>query len=208
MADLTFYSSIRQGAALAIARTDDADPQGPSIPRVQLPVTLGYAATSAEPSPTAGATLSLLGPGDIVGLDTRTIVRTFPPPNDNEAEAGFLVYIDFDQVDLPWRYTPAAFAGSISQTPGQSTDRIRPWLTLVVLEEGTDFNPQSDFRPAQGDEKLPQLTVALDVSAGARPGMGLGARPGPATRERRCFARRDRRAARSPGCAACCPRGA
>src|SRR4051812_42158662 len=98
MADLTFYSSIRQGAALAITRTDGTpDPSNPVIPRVRLPVTLGYAATSGETSPTAGTTLSLLGPGDIVGLDTRTIVRTFPQPNDNDAEAGFLVYVDFDQ---------------------------------------------------------------------------------------------------------------
>jgi hypothetical protein len=162
MADLTFYSSIRQGAALAITRTDV--PPGPTdtaIPRVQLPVNLSYAAETALQGTAASTTLSLLGPGDIVGLDTRTIVRTFPPPNDNEAEAGFLVYVDFDQVDLPWRYTPATNVGTISPTPGQSNDQLRPWLTLVVLAEGADFNPTTDFRPAQGDEKLPQLTVAL-----------------------------------------------
>jgi hypothetical protein len=158
MADLTFYSSIRQGAALAITRTDVAEPGPPAIERVQLPVTLSYAAETALQGTPATTTLSLLGPGDIVGLDTRTIVRTFPPPNDNEAEAGFLVYVDFDQVDLPWRYTPAANVGSIST----STDQLRPWLTLAVLVEGTDFNPSSDFRPAQGDEKLPQLTVTSD----------------------------------------------
>ncbi len=157
-AQLTFYSSIRQGAALAITRTDVVNPGPGVIARVQLPVTLGYQATASEKSPTAGTTLSLLGPGDIVGLDTRTIVRSFPQPNDNNAEAGFLVYIDFDQVDLPWRYTPATNVGSI----GSSTDQLRPWMTLVVLEEGADFNPQSDFRPAQGDEKLPQLSTTSD----------------------------------------------
>src|SRR5580765_7288336 len=111
MADLTFYSSIRRGAELAITRQDSSTPPPTAIPRVTLPVTLSY---PTEPGAAAGTTLSLLGPGDIVGLDTRTIVRMFPPPNDNEAEAGFLCYVDFDQVDLPWRYTPAANAGSIS----------------------------------------------------------------------------------------------
>jgi hypothetical protein len=158
-AELTFYSSIRQGAALAITRTDVVDPPAPVVPRVQLPVTLGYQATAGEDQPTAGTTLALLGPGDIVGLDTRTIVRTFPQPNDNEAEAGFLCYVDFDQVDLPWRYTPAALAGSVQQDPEASSDNLRPWLTLLVLAEGTDFDPKVDFRPAQGDEKLPQLMI-------------------------------------------------
>jgi hypothetical protein len=152
MADLTFYSSIRQGAALAITRPDGA-PASPSIPRVQLPVTLAYQAETDAIGP-ASTTLSLLGPGDIVGLDARTIVRTFPQVDDNEAEAGFLCYVDFDQVDLPWRYTPATATGSISG----KNDQLRPWLTLVVLAEGTDF-ASTDFRPAQGDEKLPQLTV-------------------------------------------------
>ena len=152
MGDVNFYSSIRQGTALAITRPD-TPPAGTPMTRVALPVTLSY---PAEPSAggVASTTLSLLGPGDIVGLDARTIVRTFPQPDDNEAQAGFLCYVDFDQVDLPWRYTPAATVGSI---PGH-TDQIRPWLTLIVLAEGTDF-AATDFRPAQGDEKLPQLTV-------------------------------------------------
>src|SRR6185437_15901127 len=142
MADLTFYSSIRQGAALSITRPD-GPPITPAVAHVQLPVNLSYPAEASQPGSTpASTTLSLLGPGDIVGLDTRTIVRTFPQANDNEAEAGFLCYVDFDQVDLPWRYTPA--------TNASGTDRLRPWLTLVVLAEGTDFNPSTDFRPAQG----------------------------------------------------------
>src|SRR6185437_5903207 len=158
-ANLTFYSSIREGAALAITREDVLNPAAPVIPRVQLPVTLAYAATSSESQPTAGTTLSLLGPGDIVGLDTRTIVRTFPQANDNEGEAGFLCYVDFDQVDLPWRYTPATFSGSVETDPTASNDKLRPWLTLMVLSEGTDFDPTVDLRPAQGDEKLPQIMV-------------------------------------------------
>jgi len=150
MADLTFYSSIRRGAALAITRQDTPNPSDPvAIPRVTLPVTLSYAS-----EPAASTNLSLLGPGDIVGFDTRSIVRMFPPPNDNDAEAGFLCYVELDQADLPWRYTPAANAGSIAAR----TDQIRPWLTLVVLAEGTEF-ASGDFRPAQGNEKLPQLTV-------------------------------------------------
>ena len=92
--------------------------------RVALPVTLSY---PAEPSAggVASTTLSLLGPGDIVGLDARTIVRTFPQPDDNEAQAGFLCYVDFDQVDLPWRYTPAATVGSIPGTPTRSSPGSR-----------------------------------------------------------------------------------
>lgn len=78
MADLTFYSSIRRGAALAITRQDTPNPSDPvPVPRVTLPVTLNYAS-----EPAASTNLSLLGPGDIVGFDTRSIVRMFPPPNE------------------------------------------------------------------------------------------------------------------------------
>jgi len=48
--------------------------------------------------------------------------------------------VEFDQADLPWRYTPAKHAGS---APGK-TGKLRPWLTLVVLVEGDELS-RDDF---------------------------------------------------------------
>ena len=150
MADLTFYSSVRRGAALGITRKDDGTtPAGGDHARLQ--VTLTY-----DPTHAATATLPLVGPGDIVGLDTRCIVRTFPRADDNDAEDAFLCYVDFDQVDLPWRYTPSHYT---QQDLGNRLDRVRPWLTLLVFVEGTEVSDDK-IRAPRGKQKLPQLTVS------------------------------------------------
>lgn len=153
MAVLTFYSSVRRGAALAVTRPDFSAPSGDPAQdrRARLDVSLDFGSDR-----TAGTTVELVGPGDIVGLDARAIVRSFPRPNENQAEGDFLAYVEFDQVDLPWRYTPARVAGA--DDPTTPTDRIRPWLVLLVLIEGVEFL-ESDYRPPRGGEKLPQLTV-------------------------------------------------
>jgi len=154
MAQLTFYSSVRRGAALAITRNDDPNQTPPGDPKDQqharVIVNLDFGETRQSHT-----TLSLVGPGDIAGLDTRCIVRTFPRADDNDAEDAFLCYVDFDQVDLPWRYTPAQFT---PDQPGVKTDKIRPWMFLLVLVEGTEFK-DDDLRAPSGKQKLPQLTV-------------------------------------------------
>jgi hypothetical protein len=149
----TFFSELRRGAALGITREDLS--LTPPEPRAQLAVQLAYGGPH-----TANTQLSLIGPGDIVGLDTRTIVRMFPKPDDNEAESDFLAYVEIDQADLPWRYTPAKPQGLATATP--ATDRLRPWLSLIVLEEGTEFG-DADLAPPTGTAKLPLLTIN-DVS--------------------------------------------
>jgi hypothetical protein len=156
MADLTFYSSVRRGAALAITREDFS--QAPTNPddlahaRVKVALDYGNQGTQQH---VANTILPLVGPGDIVGLDGRCVVRSFPRHDDNDAEVEFLCYVDFDQVDLPWRYTPTHY--TLDDLNGKN-DRVRPWLTLLVLAEGTEVT-DDDVRAPTGTEKLPQLTV-------------------------------------------------
>jgi len=70
--------------------------------------------------------LALYGPGEVAGIDPRVIIRTYPPPEVFNAEPNYFPLIEFDQPDMPWRYTPA---------PVES-DRLRPWLVLIVLADG------------------------------------------------------------------------
>src|SRR6266496_710287 len=102
----------------------------------------------------ADVNLNLVGPGDIVGLDTRTIVRTYPRPNDNDAEFEHFAMVEFDQADLPWRYSPAKPAGSVPN----KTDKLRPWLTLIVLVEGDEL-AFDDYTPASPKQKLPLVVI-------------------------------------------------
>jgi hypothetical protein len=69
--------------------------------------------------------VQLYGPGDIVGIDNKVIVKTEPHNWITNFEPNYLPYIDFYEEDFPWRYTPARPNG----------ERLTPWLTLVVVKE-------------------------------------------------------------------------
>ena len=66
------------------------------------------------------------GPGDVVGIDPRGVLRTDPLARTADFEPNYLACIEFDNPDFPWLFTPAA-AGV--------NGRLRPWLVLVVLRQ-------------------------------------------------------------------------
>jgi hypothetical protein len=125
LGSLTFASFIRQGLAASVTRPDGV-PTGKLQTRASIKLNVKFN-NDATGQTTAQPILDLVGPGDIVGLDSRVVVRAWPPPNDNDAEFGSLALVEFDQADLPWRYSPAA---------ATSDNKLRPWLTLIVLDEG------------------------------------------------------------------------
>jgi hypothetical protein len=133
---LSFIPWLRRGLAAGITR-----PDGPIANTSQhaLDVTLTLNAGVAQTE------LALVEPGAIVGLDARAIARTFPQANETDAEFRHLVMVELDQADLPWRYTPAAAAD----------ERLRPWLTLVVL---IDQEEVAVTAPTQ-NQKLAVATV-------------------------------------------------
>jgi hypothetical protein len=97
---------------------------------------------------------ALYGPGDIIGVDPRIIVRTEPRHWITNFETNYLPFVEFYEEDFPWRYTPAK--------PSPDGKRLRPWLALVVLEE-SEFKdganvlgkPLSFIEVADADKKFP-----------------------------------------------------
>ena len=91
--------------------------------------------------------LKLAGAGEVTGLDQRVVIRSWPPANVHDAEPNYFPMVEFDQCDLPWRYTPAA---------APDDERLQPWLCLIVLkdEEIGALVPPSATRP------LPVVTVS------------------------------------------------
>ena len=89
--------------------------------------------------------VSLYGPGDIVGLDSRAIVRTEPRPWITNFEPNFLAFVELYDEDLPWRYTPA---------PPDGSRRLTPWLALLVLQEDEFTDGTAAGKP------LPFVTVS------------------------------------------------
>lgn len=76
-------------------------------------------------SPVDDKVIEIYGPGDVIGLDPRSIIKTDPHNWVTNFEANYLPHIDFYDEDFPWRYTPVPPNGQ----------RLNPWITLVVLAE-------------------------------------------------------------------------
>jgi hypothetical protein len=143
---IAFLPYVRRGLATGIKRHEgEGLPQTSATFDVQVTLKLATAATP-NATQTASASIGLIGPGDVIGFHTNTVVRLTPGRDESDAEFKHFVTIEFDQPDLPWRYTPVAPTGQ----------QLRPWLVLVVLSEKDD---KFDFPPPKPGDKLPVLTI-------------------------------------------------
>jgi hypothetical protein len=139
-----FLPWVRSGLALAVAATDD--PQAPADVRPQLTAGLTVVAIkdgAAQPGRPAGVTVMLHGHGDVVGVDQAQVIKTEPRNGTPNFEPNYLAAIEFDQPGFPWLFTPAAPNGQ----------RLRPWISLVVLAAG-EFSI-----PADPPDPLPRIEV-------------------------------------------------
>lgn len=121
----SFLPWLRRGIATQIS----ADPG--SAARAGIEVKLRIDGTPR----TAGAILTqevghnvqLYGPGDVIGIDPRAVVRTEPRDWVTNFDPNYLAFIEFYEEDYCWRYSPAV--------PNATTGRLAPWLALIVLTE-------------------------------------------------------------------------
>jgi hypothetical protein len=102
----------------------------------------------------------VLGPGDVVGIDARQVIRTDPTPGSSSFEPTRFVSVELDSPSLPWLFTPHEPDGH----------HLTPWVTLVVVErrEGVTVLPDAALRatvlrirrPADPGDELPDLAQA------------------------------------------------
>ncbi|MFB7288715.1 hypothetical protein [Actinacidiphila glaucinigra] len=126
MTDIGTYSFLpwlRRGVANLIT----AAPSGATRASIGVDLTLtGDAVGGGTTALPVHRDVELYGPGDVIGLDARSIVRTEPRAGITDFEPNYLPFVEFYDEDLPWRYTPA---------PPDESQRLRPWLALVVLAD-------------------------------------------------------------------------
>ncbi|MCI0628705.1 MAG: hypothetical protein L0387_44830 [Acidobacteria bacterium] len=144
----TFLPWLRVGLGAGIDVPDNLGTSTPSPVRASIAVNfLVSAQTVSEP---VSKTPQLLGPGDILGINSRAIVKTEPRHFITDFESNYLPYIEFYEEDFPWRFTPAKAAGN--------DERLRPWIFLIVLTED-EFDEKGQVGP------LP----AFEIKAGIDP---------------------------------------
>ena len=126
----SFLPWLRLGLANQI---DAADLDTSILARAVMPVSLTVTGKPVEgdgpdlSSDPITRDVALYGPGDVVGIDPRAIVKREPRDHITNFESNYFPHIEFYEEDFPWRYTPAA--------PDETKHRLRPWLALVVLTD-------------------------------------------------------------------------
>jgi hypothetical protein len=150
----TFLPWLRQGVANNISSADGET--GVKLrAEVSVKLTLtGTAVKEGDPDliePLDRNKVALYGPGDIIGIESRAIIKSEPLDWITNFEPNYLPYIDFYDEDFPWRYTPAA--------PDTGMQRLRPWIMLVVLKEG-EFEDGKDMT----GKPLPYIEVSDTAS--------------------------------------------
>jgi hypothetical protein len=153
----TFIPWLRQGLANCITNSDsDAGIKVRANINVELSVQAqkldGNLVTQAVSNP-----VMIYGPGDIIGIENRAIIKTEPKNRITNFEPNYFPYIEFYDEDFAWRYTPAAPQGN----------RLRPWLTLVVLKDNEEDDTKKEFDEGKMGigQPLPFFTLKPGVNA-------------------------------------------
>ncbi|GGT03061.1 hypothetical protein GCM10010271_00980 [Streptomyces kurssanovii] len=95
----------------------------------------------------AGPTLSLVGPGDVLGFDRAMVLREEPQPGSAPAAENVLASVELAHADLPWLLSPGQATTPSGPTP-------LPWIALIVLAE-------DEAAPPRGANPLPVLTAPV-----------------------------------------------
>ncbi len=141
----TFLPWLRQGIASAIS-VDDRLGEGSGASPERAGVSVGFR-VNGEP---VARDVQLLGPGDVVGINPRAIIKTEPRDRITDFESNYLPYVEFYEEDFPWRFTPARAVGELGSS------RLRPWIFLVVLEE-------AEFVENRASQPLPSFEIAAET---------------------------------------------
>lgn len=68
--------------------------------------------------------VKIVGPGDILSINNNAVMNISPAANSEGFPKDCFPYIEFDDPDFAWRYTPAA----------PNNQKLRPWIALVMCE--------------------------------------------------------------------------
>ena len=144
-----FFPWVARGVGAGLGEPDTGD----TLPD-RLRVDVGVEVNGAVVATTK---VQVHGPGDVLGIDPRQIVRTEPTAGTTDFEPNYFAHLELGEAALPWLFTPAA--------PDLAADQLRPWCVLVVVavQDGVTVGPGKVLpvleisRPAIPGRELPDL---------------------------------------------------
>jgi hypothetical protein len=156
MTDIAHYSFIpwfRQGLNSQIIEKDTLGlTNGTALQRANLQVQITVQAENVEGGgneQTIAKVIQVVGPGDVMNVSNKVLIRVNPAPNVNNYEANNLAYMEFYEEDFLWRFTPAS--------PNEANNkRLRPWLALIVLKN-------EEYTLKQLPDSLPFVSVKKEI---------------------------------------------
>ena len=131
LAKYSFLPWLQQGMSLSVSNLDNSTDTTEERAELQVVLNVNRYQNGSPVSAAISKTAKLIGPGDVLGIQTNSIVRFEPVTGSKDFEPNYLPFIEFYDEDFLWRYTPAK-ADTALPADGE---RLRPWLTLVVLKE-------------------------------------------------------------------------
>ena len=160
LAAYTFLPWLRQGIVSKITQQDNLGVGDGVTLRNSVRVALQV---NNDPS-FASQDVQLIGPGDVIGINSRAVVRTEPRNWITDFEPNYLACIEFYGESFLWSYTPAA-AVEVDNSGGSVSDaqqtKLRPWLYLLVLDE-TEYK---DVKSLEGLLPSIKLSDELDTTS-------------------------------------------
>jgi hypothetical protein len=146
---LRFVPWLRRGLASSVPRAAAASVSA----RAGFGVTLRVSRDAAVEDVTT--TVRLFGPGDVLQIDPRQIIRTEPRPLSQDFEPNYLAAVEFDSPELPWLFTPDP------TPPAGDAGRLTPWIALVVVRRDRATIVPNPARPVP--------TLVLEDATGELP---------------------------------------
>lgn len=125
-----FLPWARRGLSTKITEADNLNnftggPWAMERPQLKVKVKVTAKKGSTTHNEDVVQDVSLIGPGDIIGIDQNLVIKTEPKHWVTNFEPNYFPYVEFYEEDFPWRYSPAAANGH----------KLRPWITLIALKE-------------------------------------------------------------------------
>lgn len=151
LASYSFLPWVRLGLGNQITESDflgNAIPSSAIKERPEISVKVDLKGTKDLEShmQSVTKTVKVQGPGDVLGINSQSIIRAHPKKGVRNFETNNLAYIEFYEEDLPWRFTPGKPVGN----------KLRPWFYLVLLRE-------NEFEKGNGGTPTSFITIQSDA---------------------------------------------